>query len=94
MIDRSMFRGPMNAGSVPIICGNIYLNVINARFRPATIAEGIGFVRVNADKPNRLGAIRFCNSSGDCDRCINENVWKFGLPTAVAHSGIDPTYQG
>jgi hypothetical protein len=43
MIDGSIFQGPINARSVPIICGNIYSNVVNAGFKLATGAEGIGF---------------------------------------------------
>jgi hypothetical protein len=43
MIDGSIFLGPIDARSVPIFCGNIYLSVVNAGFRPATVAEGIGF---------------------------------------------------
>jgi hypothetical protein len=43
MIDGSIFGDPIDARSAPIICGNIYSNAVNAGFKLATGAEGIGF---------------------------------------------------
>jgi hypothetical protein len=43
IIDGSIFLGPIDARSVPIFYGNIYSNAVNAGFKLATVAEGIGF---------------------------------------------------